>query len=154
MPVKHCKRILLSSLLSFVYVGQALTAAPVITHLSPATGAIGTSVVITGMNFGISPGSSIVQFNDIAARASSWSNTSITVTVPSGATTGKVIVTVSKVASNGKDFTVVAARSASGLSIALSPLQTINPHILGIYCVNDLRPSTPCEEHRSVNRCA
>ena len=155
MPVKQCKLILLSSLLSFAYVGQALTAAPVITNLSPATGAIGTSVVITGTNFGISQGSSTVQFNGTTAKASSWSNTSISVTVPSGATTGKVIVTVSKVASNGKDFTIVAAPSASSLSIGLSPfLQITNPHIRGIYRVNDLRLLTPCEDHRSVSRCS
>ena len=145
MPMKYCERILLSSLLSFIYVGQALTTARVITNLSPATGEVGTSAVITGTNFGISQGST-VQFNGTTAKGSSWSNTSISVTVPSGATTGKVIVTVSKVASNGKDFTIVAAPRAS--------LQITKPHILGIYLVNDLRPLTPFEEHRSVSRCA
>ena len=39
----------------------------------------------------------------------SWSATSITVPVPSGATTGNVVVTVGGVASNGVSFTVTAA---------------------------------------------
>jgi len=50
-----------------------------------------------------------VTFNGISALVTSWSATSITATVPSGATTGNVVVTVSGVQSNGLTFTLTAA---------------------------------------------
>jgi hypothetical protein len=80
---------------------------PSITSLSQTSGAVGASITITGTNFGTPQGSSTVTFNGIAAAAASaWSTTSITVTVPVGATTGNVIVTVLGTASNGSPFTV------------------------------------------------
>ncbi|HXA76905.1 MAG TPA: RHS repeat-associated core domain-containing protein, partial [Candidatus Acidoferrales bacterium] len=79
---------------------------PSITSLSPTSGVIGTSVTITGTNFGSIQGSSTATFNGTTASPTSWSATSIVAPVPSGATTGNVIVTVSGVASNGQTFTV------------------------------------------------
>jgi hypothetical protein len=89
---------------------------PNITSLSPTSGAVGALVTITGTNFGSSQGTSTVKFNGTTATATSWSATSVVVTVPSGATTGSVVVTVSGVASNGLSFTVVAAPSITSLS--------------------------------------
>ena len=63
-------------------------------------------MTITGTNFGATQGTSTVTFNGTAATATSWSATSIAVTVPSGATTGNVVVTVGGQASNGVSFTV------------------------------------------------
>jgi RHS repeat-associated protein len=80
---------------------------PAITSLSPTSGAVGTSVTITGSNFGSTQGSSTVKFNGTAATVTSWSATSIVVPVPFGATTGNVVVTVSGLASNGVSFTVI-----------------------------------------------
>jgi hypothetical protein len=80
--------------------------APVISNLNPTSGAVGTSVTITGSNFGASQGTSTVTFNGTAATPSSWSATSIIAPVPSGATTGPVVVRVGGVASNGVTFTV------------------------------------------------
>lgn len=80
--------------------------APTITNLSPGPGAVGTSVTITGTNFGASQGTSTVTFNGTASTPTSWSATSIAVPVPSGATTGNVVVTVGGHASNGVSFTV------------------------------------------------
>jgi hypothetical protein len=86
---------------------------PAITSLSATSGAPGLAVTITGTNFGATQGSSTVTFNGTSAgTASSWSQTSITVNVPSGATTGSVVVTVSGVASNGENFTVVTGKFA------------------------------------------
>ena len=45
-------------------------------------------------------------FNGTAATPTNWTVTSIIVPVPSGATTGNVVVTVGGVASNGVSFTV------------------------------------------------
>jgi hypothetical protein len=77
-----------------------------ITSLSPTSGVVGTSVTITGVNFGAAQGTSTVKFNGIAATPTSWSATSIVAPVPAGATTGNVVVTVGGVASNGVNFTV------------------------------------------------
>ena len=99
-------------------VGQSLAWSPTISSLSPTSGAVGATVTITGTNFGSPQGTSTVKFNGTAAAtATNWTTTSITVTVPSGATTGNVVVTVSGVASNGKSFTVVSAPSITSLSI-------------------------------------
>jgi streptogramin lyase len=86
-----------------------LTGSPVspgITNILPNPAAVGTSVTITGTNFGATQGGSTVTFNGTTASPTSWSATSITVPVPAGATTGNVVVTVSGLASNGYSFTV------------------------------------------------
>jgi len=80
--------------------------APGILKLSPLSGFPGTSVTITGVNFGAAQGASTVTFNGVAAAVTNWSATSITAIVPGGATTGGVIVTVGAMASNGFSFTI------------------------------------------------
>jgi hypothetical protein len=76
--------------------------APVITSVEPRQAPAGANyyVTILGNNFGASQGS--VTFNGVPATSySSWSATSIVAGVPSGATTGSVIVNANGVASNG-----------------------------------------------------
>ncbi len=90
-------------------VAFTVTSAPIITSVTPSSGLVGTSVTIAGANFGSSQGSTTVTFNGTAATPTSWSATSIVAPVPSGATTGNVIVTVGGVASNGVAFTVTVA---------------------------------------------
>src|SRR5258707_5529199 len=91
--------------------------APSITSLSVTTGAVGAVVTITGTNFGATQGSSTVSFSGTAATVISWSATSIATTVPSGATTGNVVVFASGVNSNGSSFTVGLAPSITSLSV-------------------------------------
>ncbi len=86
--------------------------APSIASLSPNSGPVGTSVTITGANFGISRGTSTVSFNGTGATPTSWSATSIVAAVPAGATTGNVVVTVGGVASNGVTFTVTSTTNS------------------------------------------
>ena len=81
---------------------------PSITSLTPSSGSVGTAVTIAGANFGATQGTSTVTFNGTGATPTSWSATSIVAPVPSGATTGNVVVTVGGVASNGMTFTVTA----------------------------------------------
>jgi len=89
---------------------SANSAGPSLTILSQASGAIGASITISGSNFGTTQGASTVAFNGTSAgAASSWTSTSITATVPAGATTGNVIVTVGGQTSNGLPFTVTPA---------------------------------------------
>jgi hypothetical protein len=84
------------------------TIVPRITTLAPDSGAAGTSVVISGTTFGTTQGASTVTFNGVSAAATTWSDTSIVTSVPSGATTGPVIVTAGGQPSNGVTFTVTA----------------------------------------------
>ena len=96
--------------------GAPAPSAPSITSLSPDFGPAGTVVSITGANFGLGPGTSTVTFNGVVAFPTMWSATSITVTVPTGATSGNVVVVVNGVASNGMPFAAFPTLSATGLS--------------------------------------
>ena len=105
-----------------------------VTGLSPAFGPVGASVTITGTNFGSTQGTSTVSFNGTVATATSWSATSILVHVPTGATTGYVVVTAGGVPSNGAWFTLVAIgfvqvnsavpASASTVTVSYAQAQT------------------------------
>jgi hypothetical protein len=97
---------------------------PSITSLSPTSGAIGTGVTITGANFGSTQGSSSVSFNGTTAALTSWSASNIVATVPSGATSGNVIVTVGGGNSNGVNFAVGAAPNITSLSPVLEQVGT------------------------------
>ena len=99
---------------SFTVTGSG--SGPTISSLSPTSGPVGTAVTITGTSFGSSQGTSTVTFNGTAATVTSWSATSIATTVPSGATTGNVVVTVGGVASNGVSFTVTLICGETGQS--------------------------------------
>src|SRR5437016_197096 len=79
---------------------------PSLTSLNPTSGVVGVAVTITGANLGATQGTSTVKFNGTAATPTSWGATSIVAPVPSGATTGNIVVTVGGVASNGASFTV------------------------------------------------
>jgi hypothetical protein len=94
--------------------GVAFTVlAPTISSLSPTSGAISSTVTIRGTNFGpaYSQYSTTVSFNGagvLPSQIASWSNTSIVVAVPPGATTGNVVVNQGGQVSNGVLFTVLA----------------------------------------------
>jgi len=90
--------------------------APSISGLSPNSGAVGASVTINGSNFGSTQGMSTISFNGTLVTPSSWSASSVVAPVPSGATTGNVVVHASGVNSNGVNFTVVPAPSISSVS--------------------------------------
>ncbi len=76
---------------------------PSITSISPSTGLVGTSITIIGANFGAAKGT--VKFGNVAATPSSWANDKIVVDVPTGATTGNIIVTTGN-GSASQPFTV------------------------------------------------
>jgi hypothetical protein len=86
---------------------------PLIGGLSPTSGPVGTLVTINGANFGATQGTSAVAFNGTAAAVTSWNTTSISTTVPVGATTGNVIVTVNGFPSNGFLFSVTTPNGDS-----------------------------------------
>ncbi len=80
---------------------------PTVTAFSPEIGAAGTEVTITGTNFSTTIADNEVKFNETVATVSVATSTSLTVTVPEGATTGKISIKVgSNIATSIEDFTV------------------------------------------------
>ncbi len=94
---------------TFDNVSFTIGTTPIITGISPALGATGASVTITGTNLGSSQGSSTLSFNGTQATSiASWTNSQIVATVPSGATTGLVTATVNSVVSpSNATYTVI-----------------------------------------------
>lgn len=81
---------------------------PALTSLSPTSGKVGSSVVITGTNFSQTLSENMVKFGGAEAVVTDVTATTVTATVPAGAPTGDVDVTVSVDGeSNGLNFTVV-----------------------------------------------
>ncbi|TAF68149.1 MAG: hypothetical protein EAZ55_00495 [Cytophagales bacterium] len=88
---------------------------PGITGFAPNTGVVGTTVIITGEGFSATPANNTVRFNNTNATVTAATANSLTVTVPTGATTGKISVTVnSKTGTSSGDFTVAAATGGGG----------------------------------------
>jgi hypothetical protein len=96
------------------------TPAPYILSFNPLKGAgLDTvSVTIKGVNFGATPADNTVKFNGVAAKVTDVAadKRSLTATVPSGATTGKLSVEVGgQSATSSSDF-AVAGPTISGIS--------------------------------------
>lgn len=95
------------------------TAPPFFGGFSPPGGKAGSSVVISGSNFSPVAAENSVRFNGVSASVTSASTTTLTVTVPAGATTGPISVTtpggsVSSPGSFTMRHTLTAAMSGSG----------------------------------------
>ena len=104
---------------------QAESTEPAIDSLTPDSAAEGTVVTIRGGNFGSSvgamQGTSGVSFNGVWSTPSSWSDREIRVSVPPGATTGSVVVTVSGQPSAGVEFTVTGTGGSGPAIGTVSP---------------------------------
>jgi YD repeat-containing protein len=100
---------------SFVVIPSPVNNTPTISGISPTAGPAGTSVTVSGTNFGATQGTSTITFNGVAAAPSSWSATSIVAPVPAGANTGAVVVNVNGAASNGVTFGIGEVGSISGV---------------------------------------
>ena len=73
---------------------------PSITSFSPTSGVIGSTVTITGANFGNTPAKNIVYFGAVKATISAATSSSLTVTVPVGATYQPISVTTNGLTTN------------------------------------------------------
>ncbi|MEI9921894.1 MAG: gliding motility-associated C-terminal domain-containing protein [Bacteroidota bacterium] len=88
------------------------SSSPTITSFNPTSGETGTTVTINGTNFSTTPGNNIVKFNGTTAVVTASTATSITTTVPAGATTGLITVTVGGLtATSATNFVVNGAIS-------------------------------------------
>jgi hypothetical protein len=83
---------------------------PAVTTLSPASGAPGTTITLTGTNFSTTPADVAVKFGAQTATVATSTATQITATVPAGIAPGTVAVTVTigGKTSAGVNFTVTA----------------------------------------------
>ncbi len=105
-------RSLIAALLfSLACAGRTPAQAPTVTSISPNSGAVGSSVAITGTNFGSAQGSSTIKLNGTTALVANWSNTSIVAVVPANATSGLFSVTVNGQTANSSSFSVTALPS-------------------------------------------
>jgi hypothetical protein len=91
-----------------VSVSSTAVPAPLISGVTATTGTAGSQVVITGANYGGTQGNSEVLLNDVPVTVNTWSTTSISITIPGGATSGALVVSVapSMNDSNAVEFTV------------------------------------------------
>jgi hypothetical protein len=105
-----------------VYTNSA--GSPLVSTVTPNSGMAGDTITITGSGFGAQQNSSTVTFNGVAAAIQGWSDSSIVATVPAGATSGPLVITVNGVQTAAVNFTVNA--SISLYSPTSSP-QTIDP---------------------------
>jgi YD repeat-containing protein len=65
-----------------------------ILNFTPQQGGVGETVTLQGQNFSSTPGANIVKFNGTQTTVTAATATSLTVAVPSGATTGLITVSV------------------------------------------------------------
>jgi RHS repeat-associated protein len=97
-----------------VSVNSTAVPAPVISGVSPDAGVIGSQVTITGSGFGSSQGSGLVNLNGNLVTVNSWSNTSIAITIPSGATSGNLVVSVAPGMNDSNPFTFLIGTQLLG----------------------------------------
>jgi RHS repeat-associated protein len=91
-----------------------------VVQLSPARAQVGATMTIEGTGFSTTPASDTVKFNGTAATVSAASATSLTVKVPSGATSGPVTVSTPEEGpvESAEAFTVLESLAPSISSIS------------------------------------
>ena len=103
-------------------------AAPIISSFSPASGAVGSTVTITGTGFNTTAASNIVFFGATKATVSASTATSITVSVPQGAIYAPITVLnfgTSLVAYSKANFDPTFTPSASTIGYSDFPIKTV-----------------------------
>jgi hypothetical protein len=97
---------------------------PTFTSFTPSSGAIGTTVTITGTNF-TTPFSNAVKFNGVTATITASTATSLTVTVPAGATTGLIEVTIGcNTVTSATNFTITVPPTVTSFTPTSGPIST------------------------------
>ncbi|GLU43120.1 IPT/TIG domain-containing protein [Allomuricauda sp. NBRC 101325] len=94
-----------------------VAAGPKISGFNPTSGPIGTEITIKGDNFGATSAENIVKIGSATATIKSASTTVIVATVPTGATSGKVSVTVDGKSDEGDTFTVTEETGKASITL-------------------------------------
>ncbi|HLE60677.1 MAG TPA: IPT/TIG domain-containing protein, partial [Thermoanaerobaculaceae bacterium] len=97
---------------------------PSITSVNPVGGPVGTYVAITGTNF--EPGATQVTFNGLAAVVRTITATTITTTVPIGATTGPLTVTTGR----GSASVVFAVLTTGDFTLSAAPAPPASARVI------------------------
>ena len=92
-----------------------------IIEFTPNAGPVGTQVQIYGTGFSTTPANNAVTFNGTAATVSASTANRLTVTVPTGATTGAIGVTVGAANANSTSSFVVTASTGAPTITSFSP---------------------------------
>jgi hypothetical protein len=116
-----------------------LFAQPVISSFSPQSGPVGTSVIISGANFSTTLANNIVLFGAVKASVTAATPTSLTITVPAGATYQPFSVTVNNLTGYAKQPFIVTF--AGGSSLANNPDQSQYSFAPRIDFRTDLHPN-------------
>jgi len=106
---------------------------PTISSVAPLTGAVGTTVTISGNNFSATPSANIVRFGTVTAPVTGATATSLTVTVPVGASYKPITVTTggltaysykpfSTTFSDPGQFTATSFSTATNVTTGNTPL--------------------------------
>ena len=86
-------------------------------NFTPERGPVGTTVTIQGQSFSTTAASDTVQFNGTAATVTAATTTTLTVTVPPGAATGPISVTVgTATATTATNFTVLQVPTITSIN--------------------------------------
>ncbi|MDY6795876.1 MAG: IPT/TIG domain-containing protein [Actinomycetota bacterium] len=101
--------------MGLVVLGCGKKAEPNITSISPSSGEVGTEVTISGTGFGSDQGNGTVEIGSVTSAVSDWSDTKITVKIPSDLKAGKfeVVVRYEDGISNTVEFEVAEKKSDS-----------------------------------------
>lgn len=96
--------------------------APVISSFSPVSGSVGTVVTIVGSNFNTTPAYNAVSFGYVPAIVTSATATQLVVTVPEGAVTEPIIITVNGLTvASGTSFIVTSSSPEAPVINFFSP---------------------------------
>ncbi len=114
--------------------------APDITSFSPTEGPVGTSIWITGKNFGSTVADNTVKIGNTIATVTSAKETEIFITVPEGATTGAISVTVDGKTDTAGTFTVIESTDHAGISLnkSIVELFTLDSETLTVSITGDV----------------
>jgi len=104
------------NVLWFLLLSQHLLSQPLISSFSPASGAVGTSIVINGTNFNPVASNNIVYFGVVKATVTTGTTNSLTVIVPGSATYGPISVTTNGLSAYSENSFVVTFPSGEAIT--------------------------------------
>jgi hypothetical protein len=104
---------------------SATAIVPVISSFTPSSGPVGTSIVIKGTGFNTTPANNTVFFGAVKGAVTASTDTTITVTVPSGANYAPITVTTNNLQAysrNGFIVTFSTSNSITSGSLCREPI--------------------------------